>query len=461
MVGGHQRRGALLALLALFLVAASGAVRDPKLYNVLGVPPDSPESVIKKAYKKKALMYHPDRAKGDKKQAEKKFQEVAHAYETLSDPEKRKIYDMYGEDGVKNADAGGDPRGGGGGGFGGGGFGGGGGGFGGGGFGGFGGGGGDPFSHFFDAFGGGFGGGGGRQQRQPRQPPRPRVDYSGSQVVALDALRWADAKREKGIWLVEAYTPGCTHCQDLAPEWKKAAESLKGVVKVGAVNCEAEANICAELGASSYPTIKWFMHGKESGKYTGRRKAADLVSWAKGLLPRHLTTSVVNAPGLSSILGRCSGSGKGKAGWSTCVLLFTTKQETAPMFKNLALQYEGDVVFAEVRGREAGELAKDFLPVGPPPDAPFLVALCNGDPKTAELYTGQLKHDPLKRFIIGYRGGKKCSATVKLDASTDFTKLRVAQLKEILRNAGASCSGCVEKDDFVREVKRQVLHQEL
>jgi hypothetical protein len=59
------------------------------------------------------------------------------------------------------------------------------------------------------------------------------------------------------------------------------------------------------------------------------------------------------------------------------------------------------------------------------------------------------------------RGGKKCSSTVKLDASTDFRKLRVAQLKEILRGAGHTCTGCVEKEDFVRAVKNFVLKQEL
>ena len=71
-------------------------------YTILDIPTDASAEQIKKAYKKKALKYHPDRNKNDK-EAEEKFKEAAQAYEILGDPKKRKVYDKYGEDGLKNS----------------------------------------------------------------------------------------------------------------------------------------------------------------------------------------------------------------------------------------------------------------------------------------------------------------------------------------------------------------------
>uniref|UniRef100_A0A1A7ZP56 DnaJ (Hsp40) homolog, subfamily B, member 5 n=3 Tax=Nothobranchius TaxID=28779 RepID=A0A1A7ZP56_NOTFU len=69
-------------------------------YKVLGVTPDSNEDEIKKAYRKMALKFHPD--KNSDADAEDKFKEIAEAYEILTDPKKRSIYDQFGEEGLKN-----------------------------------------------------------------------------------------------------------------------------------------------------------------------------------------------------------------------------------------------------------------------------------------------------------------------------------------------------------------------
>jgi curved DNA-binding protein len=65
-------------------------------YQVLGVSRDATQDEIKKAYRKLAQKYHPDKAKGDKKVAEEKFKQISEAYAVLSDPDKRKDYDQYG-----------------------------------------------------------------------------------------------------------------------------------------------------------------------------------------------------------------------------------------------------------------------------------------------------------------------------------------------------------------------------
>ncbi len=71
-------------------------------YDVLGVAQDAPESDIKKAYRKLAMQYHPDRNNGER-DAEKRFKEATEAYETLRDPDKRAQYDRFGVAGVKGS----------------------------------------------------------------------------------------------------------------------------------------------------------------------------------------------------------------------------------------------------------------------------------------------------------------------------------------------------------------------
>jgi molecular chaperone DnaJ len=74
-------------------------VRD--FYDVLGVPRDASEDELKKAYRRLAMQYHPDRNK--ESEAEAQFKEVAEAYEVLRDPQKRAAYDRYGHAGVSGA----------------------------------------------------------------------------------------------------------------------------------------------------------------------------------------------------------------------------------------------------------------------------------------------------------------------------------------------------------------------
>ncbi|MDD4771650.1 MAG: molecular chaperone DnaJ [Bacteroidales bacterium] len=102
-------------------------------YEILGVSKSASDEEIKKAYRKKAIQFHPDKNPDDK-EAEEKFKEAAEAYEVLSNSEKRQRYDQYGHAGVGGAAGGG---------------------FGGGGFSMD-----DIFSQFGDIFGGHFGGGG-------------------------------------------------------------------------------------------------------------------------------------------------------------------------------------------------------------------------------------------------------------------------------------------------------------
>ncbi|MDD3582206.1 MAG: molecular chaperone DnaJ [Desulfobacca sp.] len=70
-------------------------------YQILGVPRDAKEEDIKKKYRQLALKYHPDRNPGDK-EAEERFKEASEAYEVLRDPQKRRLYDQYGHEGLRD-----------------------------------------------------------------------------------------------------------------------------------------------------------------------------------------------------------------------------------------------------------------------------------------------------------------------------------------------------------------------
>jgi len=83
-------------------MAAKGK-RHTELYDILEVSPDASLDDIKKAYKKMALKYHPDKNPN----AGDRFKEISTAYEILNDPEKKEIYDKYGEEGLKEGMGGG------------------------------------------------------------------------------------------------------------------------------------------------------------------------------------------------------------------------------------------------------------------------------------------------------------------------------------------------------------------
>ncbi|MCB5284890.1 MAG: molecular chaperone DnaJ [Candidatus Cloacimonetes bacterium] len=172
-------------------------------YEVLGVPKTADEAEIKKAYRKLAMQFHPDK-NPDNKAAEEKFKEASEAYEVLSDKDKRQIYDQYGHAGIDQQ-------------------------FGNGGFNW------DNFSHFEDIsdlfggggfgsifetlFGGGFGGRGGGQQRSNRGSDL-RIELSLSlkeialgteKTVKINAKEACDVCHGSGS--ADGNTETCSQCR--------------------------------------------------------------------------------------------------------------------------------------------------------------------------------------------------------------------------------------------------------
>jgi molecular chaperone DnaJ len=95
----------------LVLAVMISMVLGEDYYQAMGLKRGATDEQIKKQFKKLAIKYHPDKNKDDPDRAKQQFQKIANAYEVLSDPEKRKVYDQHGEEGVKRQAAGQDPNG--------------------------------------------------------------------------------------------------------------------------------------------------------------------------------------------------------------------------------------------------------------------------------------------------------------------------------------------------------------
>lgn len=197
-------------------------------YEVLGVDKNASANDIKKAYRRLAMQYHPDKNPGDK-EAERKFKEAAEAYSVLSDPDKKARYDQFGHAGMDGA----------------------------GGFGGFNGEGmdiNDIFSMFGDIFGGGFSGGfggfGGGGAQQAR--------YRGSDLrvkVKLNLQEISEGVTKK--FKLKKYVT-CPHCNgsgaegnstETCPDCKGSGRTMRTVrTPFGIMNSESVCNRCGGEG---------------------------------------------------------------------------------------------------------------------------------------------------------------------------------------------------------------------
>lgn len=250
-------------------------------YEVLGVDKSADADTLKKAYRKLAIKYHPDKNPGDK-EAEEKFKEAAEAYDVLSTPEKRQRYDQFGHAGVDGN----------GGGF--------------GGFGGFGGGGmsmEDIFSAFGDIFGGGsfggFGGfGGGRSSgRRVNKGSDLRIkvkvtlqDVAHGKETKVKLKKLVACPHCKGTGAKDgsAYTT-CTTCNG-SGHVTRQQQSFFGLMQTTAVcpDCQGEGKIikdkCTHCGGDGVE------QGEEVISISIPAGAADGMSFimrGKGNAPRH------------------------------------------------------------------------------------------------------------------------------------------------------------------------------
>lgn len=358
----------IFLFLLLFVISAESKSTDP--YKVLGVEKNASQREIQKAFHKLSLQYHPDKNKN--KGAQEKFAEINNAYDILSDEEKRKKYDLYGDEkGTPGFDGGnGGPHGG----------------YnhftsGGPGPGGFsfrpdewqtmGGPGGqksfsfsfggpssqrsfgfgldDIFSNFFGSdMGGGsqFGGFGesARSQSGSRNFPKS-ISLVNSQVYKKEIAG-------KGLaWLLLSYTLSMKGTQYYESIIEEVAGSLQGALKVGSINCEAESSLCKELNIYPRRTPRVFVYSykaSETGswiEYNGDQAVKSLKSFCQDHLPRF--SKRVNLGQFDPSAGTMEPLPK--------VILLSTKKDTPVIWRALSGLYRNHFLFYDAEVHDVSE----------------------------------------------------------------------------------------------------------
>lgn len=271
----NQRTGVqyiILLLLSFFLSFANGM----DYYQRLGVKRNASAEDISKAYRKLAREYHPDIAP-DK---EKDFMEIANAYETLSDPEKRKLYDMYGEKYAQGAQS---QRGE----------------YGAHGFnfdddlvneifrhfgGGKGGGASGRAGNFhfkFSTGGGGPGGSGGGPGGGFHGYQEEYEDiYSSNEILKINARNIESILNDITFLLViNFYSSSCSHCVQFKKQYLNLSKKYEGFITFSVVNCQDEESICRKYKVRSLPHIIVMKKNRSYEIYHGQRTEEGINSF--------------------------------------------------------------------------------------------------------------------------------------------------------------------------------------
>lgn len=109
-----------------------------------------------------------------------------------------------------------------------------------------------------------------------------KKETTASSSVELNSSNFDELViKSKELWIVEFFAPWCGHCKKLAPEWKRASNNLKGKVKLGHVDCDADKSLMSRFNVQGFPTILVFGADKDTPiPYEGARTASAIESFA-------------------------------------------------------------------------------------------------------------------------------------------------------------------------------------
>eukprot|EP00158_Paraphelidium_tribonemae_P003824 Partr_v1_DN26398_c0_g1_i1_m43241 putative NA len=225
----------------------------------------------------------------------------------------------------------------------------------------------------------------------------------GGPVVELTSKNWdSTILSSPQIWIVEFYAPWCGHCQKLAPEYLKAAAHLRGYAKVGAIDCNEDANkpLCGRYNVQGFPTIKAFSAlktGKEKlgVDYQGQRTGADISKYAMQRLTS-ANIQVVDKSGKLKLDDFMAGSKLPK------VILFSDKKSSSDIYKALSIQFHQRLSFAEVRKADKEVLEKFGVK-----KSPTIVYVTEASDDKRVIYEGENKVIDIANWLTGFVGGKK------------------------------------------------------
>uniref|UniRef100_A0A8P0T4A5 DnaJ homolog subfamily C member 10 n=1 Tax=Canis lupus familiaris TaxID=9615 RepID=A0A8P0T4A5_CANLF len=222
----------ILCFLIVYMAILVGTDQD--FYSLLGVSKTASSREIRQAFKKLALKLHPDKNPNNPN-AHSDFLKINRAYEVLKDEDLRKKYDKYGEKGLADNQEGGQY---------------------------------ESWNYYRYDFG---------------------IYDDDPEIITLDRREFDAAVNSGELWFVNFYSPGCSHCHDLAPTWRDFAKEVDGLLRIGAVNCGDDRMLCRMKGVNSYPSLFIFRSGMAAVKYHGDRSKESLVSFAMQHVRRTVT----------------------------------------------------------------------------------------------------------------------------------------------------------------------------
>lgn len=210
----------VLLLLCCFELGICG--RD--FYEILSLERSATARDIRRAYKKLALVKHPDKNPGNP-DVHTEFLEITRAYEILKDPDLRRKYDTFGEKALEDEQTGGRKY--------------------------------ESWQYYNTEFG---------------------IYDDDQEIVTLSSQDFEElVDSANDVWFINFYSPRCSHCHDLAPTWRSLARELDGVIRIGAVNCGEDWFLCRQQGIHGYPSLVIFPKREE---FQGNRNEETLLKFA-------------------------------------------------------------------------------------------------------------------------------------------------------------------------------------
>jgi thioredoxin-like negative regulator of GroEL len=353
-------------IVLLFLFAVVLCKKD--YYKILEVDRNASQEQIKKNFKKLSLKYHPDKNKKNPDAAKQKFIEVANAYEVLSDPEKKKIYDIHGEEAVNEHTARENS----------------------GGRGGFNTGGSfeDIFNQFFGGGQRGHGGGhfqGGHRQNMHQQEEEEKNYFENTDVINLKMDNLSKLYGRSQIWFILFFKSNDKEFESLKEMWSTLAEKSYGIYKVAAVNCKFHEEICEEFSIRTSPLIVYFPESSDDEEvYRGIKKWEEIFKFGANKMQSFVRS--INSDNYGDFITSNPTQHK--------VILFTSRKTTPPLLKALSKHFKGKLSFGEIRPGEK-ELV-DKLSVK---NFPTVMVLSEPENYKGIIYEGPLTRDSLEKFL--------------------------------------------------------------
>ncbi|KAF9082209.1 protein disulfide isomerase (PDI) protein [Mortierella sp. AD031] len=226
----------------------------------------------------------------------------------------------------------------------------------------------------------------------------------------------AEVMDSNHVVMVEFYAPWCGHCKNLVPQYKAAAKNLKGIAKMGAIDCDDDKNkpLCSQYSIQGFPTIKIFPANRKGGvkypkDYQGERTAKAIVDQLVKMLPNDIQLLSAN-PTSEKIINIDDFAADVS---SPRAVLFTKKLTSSNMYKGLATEFKDRMVVAEMRAPSDEILAKYNIQ-----NLPSLIVFPKGSQESTA-FSGELKHEPISEFLNEHAlSGKKGSSSSSGSASS-------------------------------------------